>query len=78
MLPRRFLRAGAARLSVAALAGCGSSALHPISNATDHHKSLAIAACVYSVERTIHDYQKQHKLAALYHADRALKDCHHV
>jgi hypothetical protein len=61
MLPRRFLRAGAALLSVAALAGCGSSALHPI-----------------SVERTIHDYQKQHKLAALYHADRALKDCHHV
>lgn len=65
-------------VAVATLAGCGSAALHPISNAIDHHKSIAIAACVVSVDRTIHDLRKQHKLAALYRAYRALNDCKHA
>jgi hypothetical protein len=75
---RHFQRPAAVLASVVALAGCGSSALHPISNAINHHKSIAIAACLFSVERTIHDYKKEHKVAALYHAYRALKDCKHA
>jgi hypothetical protein len=78
MFLRRFSRPAAVLASVITLAGCGSSALHPISNAIDHHKSIAIAACVFSVERTIHDYKREHKVAALYHAYRALKDCQHA
>jgi hypothetical protein len=60
------------------LAGCGSSALHPISNLIKHHKSIAIAACIVSVDRLIHDARTHHHLAALYRADRALADCRHA
>jgi ABC-type uncharacterized transport system auxiliary subunit len=78
MRAARRRQAVAALASAAVLAGCGSSALHPINNLITHHKSIAIAACIVSVDRTIHDLRTHHHLAALYRAYRALKDCKHA
>jgi hypothetical protein len=64
--------------SAAVLAGCGSSALHPINNLIKHHKSIAIAACIVSADRAIHDLRTHHHIAALYRAYRTLQDCKHA
>jgi hypothetical protein len=71
-------RSLAPALCVVALAGCGSSVLHPVSGLIKHHKSIAIAACIVSVDRLIHDARTHHNFAALYRADRALVDCKHA
>ncbi|MGD0196722.1 MAG: hypothetical protein ABSC56_02265 [Solirubrobacteraceae bacterium] len=73
--PTRWL---ATVVCAVALAGCGSSVLHPVSNLIKHHKSIAIAACIVSVDRAIHDARTHHDLAALYRADRSLVDCKHA
>lgn len=59
--------------AAAALAGCGV-----VNKLVDHHKSVALALCVFHADRAIHDLKAHHEVALLYHAYEVLKDCKHV